>query len=404
MKICTLILWLTSLGMMCVAASASAQIAVTGGGVSMASELYKGAGDSVMPSNFTYLQSGTTGDGKAAFLINDTVPIGPAGEHVHFGASDALLTAAQLAQYEATYNVPSDPDRYGRLVQLPFAAAAIALPFNKDGAALNITDEQLCGIYSGQIMDWSALMGSGRAGPIEVVYRAEESGTTEILTRFLSTICTVQPGSTLKNGTFSVRTRLNEIFIADTVPAHFIHATLPNGTQAEFGDAALYAKVHQSPSNGRIGYTGPDVVTDLNDATKVAKLRDYLPSEVLPQATLDTIVPPSTTADVANPLKWVPVFSNPSQGYPLVGYTNLVIGQCYKNAQMTAMLRLFLNRHYSQGPVGTNDNAVRAHGMIPLNAAWREAIRTHLVQANSLNGLGNASWCGAGAATIGRPL
>lgn len=64
-------------------------------------------------------------------------------------------------------------------------------------------------------------------------------------------------------------------------------------------------------------------IPNLKDATKVAKLKGYSPDEVSVAATLNTIAPPSTAADIANPAKWVPVFTNPSAGYPIDPYWHL---------------------------------------------------------------------------------
>ena len=63
-------------------------------------------------------------------------------------------------------------------------------------------------------------------------------------------------------------------------------------------------------------------------------------------------------------------------------------------------MRLFLSNHYNLGATGNNDDAVRAHGFIPLPQNWREAVRTNLVDAASANGLGNATACNG----IGRPV
>ncbi|KAG1222004.1 hypothetical protein G6F68_020768 [Rhizopus microsporus] len=84
------------------------------------------------------------------------------------------------------------------------------------------------------------------------------------------------------------------------------------------GDVALYNAV--LVGDGRIGYTGPDVVANLSDATKVATVKGYSPAEVSLQATIETVSPP-TGAAANDPANWVPVFGNPSAGFPIVGLT-----------------------------------------------------------------------------------
>lgn len=389
--------------LMSVAGVASAQVAVTGGGASLPADLYKGPTDSILPANFSYAVTGS-GTGKSAFLTNNSALFGTTGT-VHFIGSDSVLSGgpaliptagSERAIYNSTYNVAGDANRYGPLLQFPSVATSVTIPFNKAGAALNISDANLCRIFSGQITTWQQVAGSGRTGGLRVVYRNESSGTSELLTRFLTTVCAAEDlsASTLKDGKFSVQSTFKNLFVGNVAPGTFDAAAATGGT-------ALYNTVYAA--EGRIGYVGPDVIPDLEDATKVATLRGFSPSEVNVSLTLDTIAPPSTPDELANPSRWAPVFTNPADGYPIAGYTNFVIGQCYKSAPVTAQLRGFLSTHYNLGATGTNDAKVRAHGFIPLNQAWRESIRNNLVLASTVNGLGNTTTCGVSPNHIGRP-
>lgn len=380
--------------LMSVAGAASAQVAVNGGGASLPADLYKGS-PNILPANFNYAVTGS-GTGKSTFLTHGTF----AGQSTssHYAGSDSILSAAELSAYAANFK-----PTYGSLLQFPTTATSVTLPFNKAGAALNISDANLCGIFSGQITNWSGVAGSGRTGPIEVIYRSESSGTSELFTRFLSSVCGAQPNSTLKNGAFSTTSTFANLFVNNTVPANFTIATKIDPTTGlvvpDVGGTPLYNKVYEAGTDGRIGYVGPDVIPDLEDATKVAQLRGYSPSEVDVTRTLDTALAPTDPIEQADPSKWVPVFTNPTDGYPIAGYTNLIIAQCYQNAQVAAQVRAFLLTHYNLGTTGTNDAKVRAHKFIPLNQNWREAIRNNLAVATSLNGLGNATAC----AGVSRP-
>lgn len=382
---------LVATALLSLAGTASAQVAVTGGGASLPADLYI---DSILPANFSYAVTGS-GTGKTAFLTNNSSLFSATGT-VHFAGSDSILSAGDLATYNSTYNVAGDPNRYGALLQFPSVATSVTIPFNKAGAALNISDANLCGIFSGQITSWQGVAGSGRTGAINVVYRNESSGTSELLTRFLTTVCASQnlAGTTLKqvNGVprFSVQSTFKNLFVNNTAPATFVAAPADGGT-------SLYNAVFAA--TGRIGYVGPDVIPDLTDATRIATLRGFSPDEVSVQETLATIAPPSTVDDLADPEKWVPVFTNPADGYPIAGYTNLVIGQCYRDSNVTTALRGYLARQYSPGTAGLNDAAIRAHGFIPLTQVWRDAIRNNLVLASADNGLGNTTDCNG----IGRP-
>ncbi|MGE8223573.1 MAG: PstS family phosphate ABC transporter substrate-binding protein, partial [Stenotrophomonas sp.] len=346
--------------------------------------------DSILPANFSYAVTGS-GTGKKAFLENKIALFIPTGTgNVHFAGSDSVLSQTEIDTYNTTYNSASSTTKFGPLLQLPSVATSVTIPFNKSGSAVDLTVAQACGIFSGKITDWSSI-GSGRSGAIQVVYRGESSGTSELLTRFLANACQAADvsGTSLKltNGVpaFSVQSTFANLFT--TVPANFIAAPATGGT-------SLYNAVYAV--DGRIGYVGPDVIPDLKDATKVAKLKGNSPDEVSVAATLNTIAPPSTAADIANPAKWVPVFTNPSAGYPIAGYTNFVFGQCYRVALARNAIRDFLQSHYNLGAAGTNDAAVRAHGFIPLTQAWREAIANNLVASSAPNGLSNANTCTTG--------
>lgn len=387
---------LVATALLATAGAASAQTAVTGGGASLPADLYKGAADSILPANFSYAVTGS-GTGKKAFLENNASLFSTTGT-VHFAGSDSVLSSTELSTYNSTYNVSGDTNRYGALVQIPSVATSVTVPFNKAGSAIDLSVAQICGIFSGKITNWSSI-DSARSGTIQVVYRGESSGTSELLARFLTAAC--QPadvsGTTLKltNGVpaFSVQSTFANLFT--TVPSNFIAAPATGGT-------ALYNAVYAA--DGRIGYVGPDVIPSLTDATKVAKVKGFSPDEVSVQATLETAAPP-TGAAAENPANWVPVFGNPSAGYPIAGYTNFVFGLCYKNATVGANVRGFLTRHYGSTVVngveqGPNDAAIRAHKFIPLTKAWRDAVRARFATATNAGAVNNPSTCSG----IGRPL
>ncbi len=379
--------------------SALAQSLVQGGGASMPSNLYQGAPDRILPPQFSYVATGS-GTGKRAFLINDASLLSGSGT-VHFAGSDSALSGTELLNYQQAFNLPGDANRYGPLIQVPVAMVPVVVPFNKVGGPLDLSVSQICGVFSGKITRWEELERSGRAGSIVIVYRAESSGSSEILTRFLTAAC--QPsdvaGTTLKAGSwgsgvpgFTVQASFQNLFIGSTVPSNFI-------ASSTVGDAASYAMV--MAGDGRIGYTGPDVISNLADATKVATVKGYSPTDVSAQATIESVAPPVGAA-AENPASWIPVLANPSAGYPIVGLTNLVFGQCYKNKVVAASLRGFLLTHYGStqvGGQGPNDVAIRSHGFYPLPKMWRDAVRTRFAIPVSAWGLNNPGACNG----IGRP-
>ncbi|WP_434027795.1 substrate-binding domain-containing protein [[Pseudomonas] boreopolis] len=395
-----------ALGLLSVAGVASAQVTVQGGGASLPADLYKGQSDSILPSNFTYAVTGS-GTGKSAFLTNNItlfVPNGTGG--VHFAGSDSVLSATELSTYNQQYNSQDGSAatiaNYGNLVQIPSVATSVTVPFNKAGSALDLSVTAICGIFSGKFTNWSQVPNSGRTGDITVVYRGESSGTSELFTRFLTAACSASDvsGTALKSKTypdgvtvgpgFTVQSTFRNLFVNNTAPSNFIFSSTAGGT-------AVYNLVYAG--DGRIGYVGPDVIPDVTDATKVAKVKGFSPNEVNVQATLDTVAPP-TGAAAADPANWVPTFGNPSAGYPIAGYTNFIIGQCYANSTVASNLLTFLRRHY--GSTINNDNAIRNHGFIPLTATWKSAIRARFTDAGAAQLIGDtANGC---AGVPGRPL
>ena len=178
-----------------VAALVSAQaMAVTGGGASLPAELYKGSADSILPANFSYAVTGS-GTGKNAFLTNNSSLFGTTGT-VHYAGSDSVLSGSELTTYNSNYN-----GTYGPLIQIPSVATSVTVPYRKDGnTTLNLTSAQLCDAFSGAKTTWGQLLGTTDSTPIRIVYRTGSSGTTELFTRHLNSIC---PTRFATNSTFT---------------------------------------------------------------------------------------------------------------------------------------------------------------------------------------------------------
>lgn len=360
--------------------SAQAMAAVVGGGATLPQNLYNTA--TVLPSGFnTYIGVGS-GAGKAAVLNNDATKLNlPSGTTVDYAGSDSVLSAAELLAYKNAHQSPAvpatDANNWGPLVQIPSAATSVTIPYKKAGVtSLNLTSAQLCGIFSGNITNWSQI--SSASGPITVVYRGTSSGTSEIFTRHLNSQCAGQFG----------------------VSSTFTSAALggvPAGAVAVSGSAQMASTV--AATDGAIGYVGPEDVDATNPAV-VAKVNGNLPTVGNVTIALSNFAPPSTAADRADPAKWAPVLANPATGYSIVGYTNLVFSQCYKDSADTIAIRTFLNRHYGLNASSNNDDEIVANKLIPLTAAWKDAIRTTFALPGSSLGIGNTSACNG----IGRPL
>ncbi|PYY82279.1 protein disulfide reductase [Pseudomonas sp. TKO26] len=374
------------------AALCSAQAAladINGGGATLPQPLYQTSG--VLTAGFAPYIGVGSGNGKAAFLNNDYTKFvaGTTGKNVHWAGSDSKLSTTELSNYATARNAT-----WGPLIQVPSVATSVAIPFNKAGtAAVDLSVNDLCGVFSGRLTDWSQIAGSGRTGAITVVYRNESSGTTELFTRFLNAKCA-------ETGKFAVTTNFASSYSLG-LPAAAVAAVTSQGVMD-----ALNA------GDGRITYMSPDyaapTLAGLDDATKVAKVAGVSPAPANVSAAIAAVPVPS--ADLDKPNNWVPVFAAttsptdpsvvpyPTTGYPILGFTNLIFSQCYADATQTSQVRAFFSRHY--GALVNNDSAINSNRFVPLPAAWKTAIRNSFVTASSGLSIGNTSVCNA----IGRPL
>jgi len=355
-----------------VAALASAQaMAVTGGGASLPAALYKGSANSILPANFSYAVTGS-GIGKSSFLTNTASQFGTTGT-VHFAGSDSILSATEISTYNANFGAS-----FGPLIQLPSVATSVAIPYKKAGnTTLNLTSAQLCDAFSGTATTWGALLGTADATPIRIVYRNVSSGTSEILSRHLNSIC---PTKFAVNSTFT-NARLPA---GSTLPSNWVGV-------AETADVAPTVNL----VDGSIGYVGPDGVNATSNAV-VARVNGVQPTPANVTAALSSAPLPAVPS---NPTQWVPVVANPASGYPIAAYTNFIFGQCYKDAAVANDVRAFLTTHYS---VPGNTVATVAHGFSVVPTNWKNAVTANFITnttGNNLN-INNASVCNA----IGRPL
>lgn len=383
---------------MTLAALCSAQAAmadVNGGGATLPQPLYQTAG--VLTTGFAAYIGVGSGNGKAAFLNNDYTKFvaGNTSKNVHWAGSDSKLTAAELSTYASAKQAG-----WGKLIQVPSVATSVAVPFNKAGtAAVDLSVNQLCGVFSGRLTDWSQITGSGRTGAIKVVYRSESSGTTELFTRFLNAKCT-------EAESFAVTTFFDQSYgnVTKKVPAGSVSAS---GSQP--------VMTLLNATDGGITYMSPDyaasTLAGLDDATKVAKVNGVSPAPAN-VSTAIAAVPVPSAANASNQNAWVPTFAAaasttdpsivayPTSGYPILGFTNLIFSQCYANAEQTTQVRNFFTRHYNLSAFGSNDTAIRNNRFVPLPDSWKTAINNNFLTASSALSIGKSDVCNG----IGRPL
>ncbi|MCF4980831.1 MULTISPECIES: substrate-binding domain-containing protein [Pseudomonas] len=392
---------------MTLAALCSAQAAfaeVNGGGATLPQPLYQTPG--VLTAGFAAYIGVGSGNGKAAFLENkyDKLVPGVTNKNVHWAGSDSKLSLTELS----TYASDKQPG-WGKLIQVPSVATSVAIAFNKAGAGLNLSVDQLCGVFSGRYSDWSEVVGSGRTGTITVVYRNGNSGTTELFTRFLNAKC----NAALEGGTFAVTQDFKSSFSGP------VRGTRINPLQQAKPGGGFYADTSEgvmstlNAADSRITYMSPDyaaaTLAGLDDATKVAKIAGVSPAPANVSAAIGVIQPPALI-NRGQPGAWVPTFAAtasttdpsivayPTTGYPILGFTNLIFSQCYADAEQTTQVRNFFARHY--GAFGNNDTAITDNRFVPLPGNWKTAVRDTFLTATNELSIGKSNVCNQ----IGRPL
>jgi phosphate transport system substrate-binding protein len=148
----------------------------------------------------------------------------------NFAGADAPLSLTEFNTYVS--NVSSLP------VQQPVIAGSVAIAFNNpDIGSLDLTEEQVCGVFSGAITNWSDLA-PGATGKITVVYRSDGSGTTFAFSNHLSQVCAAQGSNHFV--TDQAFTTVDSLF------------GLPSGSVGQSGNPAVATFVANNP--GTIAY------------------------------------------------------------------------------------------------------------------------------------------------------
>lgn len=379
--------------------------------------------------SFTYYSVGS-GAGQNAFLNNQPTFFGSTVTGtVHFANSDAALSTAQLTSYKAGLGATNGP-----LIQIPYIVTPITVPVVNGPAVTSTTtpqttpgqahsialnDDDLCGIFSGRITDWAGTVVNGvrtnalinpetgspyttTSTPIKVVYRADGSGTTELLTRHLAAVCTTT--NTNAGVTFADSLTFTASFPGGTVPANFVAASGSSGVRnavASFSSAGTAAIAYLSPDYTNTFLAPSSTVVTPAGALQlpVASLVNaknstyYAPTYANASTALGSILPPTTSKLAAsNQANWVPNAGNPASGYPVSGTSQIILSQCYKDATVKTAVHDFLNSHYTNASFAS---IVHGNGFDTVPSNYQTAISNNfLSNASTWNlDIGNASVC-----------
>ncbi|WP_412024245.1 substrate-binding domain-containing protein [Burkholderia cepacia] len=401
----------------------SSLVAPTIGSVSNASSEIGLFGTS--EGTFTYYSVGS-GAGQNAFLNNQPTFFGSGvSGTVHFANSDAALTTAQVTAYNNTGLGTTN----GPLIQIPYIVTAITVPVvNAPAVTSSITpqttpgqahsialnDDDLCGIFSGKLTNWNQVANPEGGNyslntPIKVVYRADGSGTTELLTRHLAAVCTTANTASGVKFVDSL-TFANSSAFPSGVPANFIAASGSGGVRgslASLSSAGTAAVAYLSPDYTNTFLASQSAVVTSSGALQlpIASLYNtkdtkyYAPTYANATKALGTI---SAPADPTNPNAWVPVsgldyaaLANPSAGYPVSGTSQIILSQCYANGAAATAVHDFLNNHYTNASYAS---VVHGNGFDTVPSSFQTAISANFLSNSSGNFLdiNDSSICGAG--------
>jgi ABC-type phosphate transport system substrate-binding protein len=476
------------------AGTAFAQTNVYGGGSTLAENLYNrtvqaiaanGIGSTALDFGINYAGSvgefwyapGGSGKGQQSFLTQ--INAFAAGQlpasvsAIHYGASDAYLSADQIAYWNtgvpgasgtpsASYPTLSVAPASvgGPLIQLPTFATAIVIAHTNFSytKAITLTDNDICGIFSGKITDWSGIQAipgkttapKGLGGPLTVQYREDGSGTSFLFTQHLQQVC--NSSNTAAGVTFTATKYFADIFGAPLVSGsnHFVNPTNWQGAVtpvAGSGSGAVANNLIAGTNN--IAYITPDYTsiapsglvhyaavaaangTSITSAVdpllspyqyiKYAKVyntasgKAYAPNPggatkafSNPNGTNGTINPatgaltvgsndyspgyPATKSAANTPSLWIPAVGNPTDGYPIVGYTTMEFATCYSNNAVKSEILAFLTQLYGSG----NKTNLTFEGFAGLPAAYKTTISTVFVKGTSpyVINIGNTQECG----------
>jgi hypothetical protein len=429
------------------AARATTSVTINGGGATSPQADYAGPNDpntgaptsefSLYNSTVTAVQFGTywgsgSGTGQQAFIQDDlTCDINkvtgansgkcsntPGGaDTVHYGLSDTPLSSTQIATWATS---SFGQTAAGNLIQLPTLGTGEAIVVNdtnitKNGQA-TFSDNDLCGIFSGLITDFSQITDSATApaaGQFKFVYRADSAGSTFIITNHLAAVCTA--GNTKAGVTFSAVTTFASLFTS----LGGISTVIPNavGETLNSGVANYLAGLSNGAVPQGIGYVSPDWTSITPNSPEV--LSNGQPSPLLVAAlqngaksftptsknittalkhviTGTNLTPPTNATQGANPALWVPTIQVVSTGYPIVGYGTIDLPQCYANATISANIIDFLKDHYTNASYKAIQSSNALVSVANSGASKFEAAIAKNILANKSNwntNIGNATAC-----------
>lgn len=356
---------------------------------------------------------------------------------VHYAASDSALSTTQISAWATS---AFGTTASGHLIQIPSLGTAIALPVinslvTQNGATTShtavlggiiLTDNDLCGIFSGKITDWNQTSANAKLAPglITVVYRNDGAGATFQLLNHFTAVCTAA-NSSFKTLPVVASLTFASLFPGGVLPIPPLQ-TVTNflGVKLSSGMANTLANLAGGPTlTSAIGYVSPDYTTvDPNSdvrlsngqpsplvvaAVKLGAL-PYIPDVASIRTALNhgkifnpagPSAPPTTATAGAQTAAYVPLIETVSSGYPIVGYAVFNFAQCYASPGITkALLDFLVKGHYSATNT-TYSAIINRNGFVAISNSGAKAFLTAINNniLKNVNGwndnIGNATAC-----------
>lgn len=324
----------------------------------------------------------------------------------------------------------------GRPLVMPILATTVGVVANFGGVSktINLSRTSLCGIIDGTINDWNnaqitadnggVSVSGGVSHAIQVVVRADSSGTSFLFAQSLEAFCTpALDSSTLYPGGFDYNDGVNT---QPTWPNQFWRASGNNGVAATVADTPwsvgylspdfhrpqvtitqAFAPISVRDGNGVLIKTVAPTATTASPvnfpAYNAAAIQNIAgnfraPSGYSANQAMLSASPPAAGADRYNPVKWfdgaLPVNPTASAAYAAAGFSWLLTYTCYNdtgsNAGVAAAIRSYLNWYLKGSSDASSILSANGFGILPqtMMAAVRQQMLTTAESRISIVGPG----------------
>jgi len=237
----------------------------------------------------------------------------------------------------------------GAILEVPVVLGGIAIVTKSCPSGVHITGTQIAQIYKGTITDWSSIPGC-TAGPIEPVYRADSSGTSNAFTHYLNSVDPTDWPSSLVGK----------------------QPTFPKGEGGN-GNAGVAGDVEGG--DGTVGYVELDYA--LQSGLPYAAVQNSSGAYVVPNGSsvaADAASFPSVTAD-----NYLIVNGSGAGAYPISTYSWVIVYQKQSNQNNGIALGKMLDW---MATTGQSDSSAIGYVALPANIESL-AISTIMKMENS---------------------